>query len=139
MEDKKVLQKKSMRDTAYELMLKKKKPMTFEKLWNEVSEILGLSPEAKTTKISDFYTQITLDGRFIFLEENTWDLKARHTFDKISIDMNDIYADIDDEEIELEDDTFVGDEIDRLVAEEEKDDDEEEEVIPLVVEEEEEY
>ena len=34
---------KSMRDIAFDLLSKKKNPVTFEKLWREVSEILGLT------------------------------------------------------------------------------------------------
>ena len=52
-----------------------------------------------------FYTNITLDGRFITVGENNWDLRSRHKFSDVHIDMNDIYAD-DEEEAseELEED-----------------------------------
>ena len=48
---------------------------------------------------------ITLDGRFITVGENNWDLRSRHKFSDVHIDMNDIYAD-DEEEAseELEED-----------------------------------
>ena len=49
-----------------------------------------------------FYTNITLDGRFITVGENRWDLRSRHKFDEVHIDMNDIYA--DDEEDTSDDD-----------------------------------
>ena len=59
----------------------------------------------KDDKESLFYTNITLDGRFITVGENNWDLRSRHKFSDVHIDMNDIYAD-DEEEVseELEED-----------------------------------
>ena len=47
-----------------------------------------------------------LDGRFVTLGENEWDLRSRHTFDKVHIDMKDVYNEddipSDDLEEELE-------------------------------------
>lgn len=42
----------------------------------------------KNEKESLFYTNITLDGRFITVGENNWDLRSRHKFDEVHIDMN---------------------------------------------------
>lgn len=103
--------KKSMIDVAYELMLKKKKAIDFQKLWKEVSEVKGYTQEEVDEKQSLFYTSITLDGRFITTGENKWDLRSRHKFEDVHIDMNDIYADPEEEEIEPEeeDDGLVED------------------------------
>ena len=60
--------------------------------------------EEKNEKESLFYTNITLDGRFITVGENNWDLRSRHKFDEVHIDMNDIYTDEDEESEEVEDD-----------------------------------
>jgi hypothetical protein len=54
--------------------------------------------------ISNFYTNLTLDERFVLLEDNTWDLRERQSFDKVHIDMNDVYSEIDEEEKELKED-----------------------------------
>ena len=88
----------SMLDVAYSLMLKKKKAVDFYKLWTEVCEIKGYTEEEASERQSLFYTNITLDGRFITVGENQWDLRKRHKFQNVHIDMNDIYA--DDEETE---------------------------------------
>ena len=95
----------SMVDIAFDLMKKKKKPVDFYKLWQEVSEIKGFDEDQKVANESLFYTNITLDGRFITVGENNWDLRSRHKFSDVHIDMNDIYAD-DEEEAseELEED-----------------------------------
>lgn len=88
----------SMVDVAYELMKKKKKEVEFAKLYKEVSEIMGFSEEEAEEKESLFYTNITIDGRFITVGENRWDLRERHKFENVHIDMNDIYADYQDDE-----------------------------------------
>lgn len=95
----------SMVDVAFGLMTKKK-PVDFYKLWQEVSEIKGFNQEDKDENESLFYTNITLDGRFITVGENRWDLRSRHKFDEVHIDMNDIYA--DDEEDASEEDSDDG-------------------------------
>ena len=45
----------------------------------------------------------TLDGRFITVGENNWDLRSRHTFSEVHIDMNDIYADEEEPEEDADD------------------------------------
>ncbi len=103
----------SMLDIAYSLMSKKKKPVDFYKLYAEVSEIKGFTQEEAEDHQSLFYTNITLDGRFITVGENQWDLRSRHKFEDVHIDMNDIYAD-DSEDADVN-------------ADEEEDEDEEDE------------
>lgn len=101
---------KSMVDVAYDLMSKKKKAINFYKLWQEVCEIKGLSDEDSEEKESLFYTNLTLDGRFITTGENNWDLRTRHKFSEVHIDMNDIYADEEESEEPEEDvDTTIED------------------------------
>ena len=92
--------KGSMIDVAYALMLKKKKAISFQKLWQEVSEVKGFTKDQELEKQSLFYTNITLDGRFITVGENQWDLRSRHKFEEVHIDMNDIYVEVEEEEIE---------------------------------------
>ena len=84
---------KSMKDIAFDLLSKKKNPVAFNKLWKDVSEVLGLSEEEAASKIGTFYTHITLDGRFVLLENNTWDLRSRQKSEKWKIDMNALYKD----------------------------------------------
>ena len=63
----------SMVDVAFDLMKKKKKPVDFYKLWQEVSEIKGFNAEEKEENESLFYTNITLDGRLITESCRWWD------------------------------------------------------------------
>ena len=103
MEANTIISKKSMVQAAYELMRKKKKPITFAKLWNETSQVLGLTSEQAEELISEFYTELTLDGRIVTLGENIWDLRERNTYDKVHIDMNDVYGEDEEEEEESKD------------------------------------
>ena len=101
---------RSMVDVAYELMSKKKNAeilrLSQERELN-LKEIINNpmnNQKEKDEKESLFYTNITLDGRFITIGENNWDLRSRHKFDEVHIDMNDIYTDEDEESEEVEDD-----------------------------------
>ncbi len=122
------MNKMSLIEIAYNLLKKKKNPYDFYKLWEEVRQVAGLETEEAMTKMSGFYTQLILDGRFVTLGENKWDLRVRHTFDKVHIDMNDIYA---------EDEELLADEYDddELSEDDEEDEDKEDEDDDLVDEE----
>ena len=123
--------KRSMVEVGYELLVKKQGPQKFGKFWGEVSEVLGLDEDEANEYISNFYTNLTLDERFVLLEDNTWDLRERQNFDKVHIDMNDIYSEIDEEEKELKEDEEEEDEIYKEYSDEEekevKEDEEEDE------------
>ncbi len=93
---------RSMVEVAYELLSKKQGAQKFVKFWNEVSNMLSMSEEEKEQYISLFYTKLTLDERFVLLEDNMWDLRERQSFDKVHIDMNEIYSELEDEEKERE-------------------------------------
>ncbi len=69
--------KKSMVDVAFDLMTRKKKPVVFLKLWQEVSEIMGFTPAQEEDNIAQFYGDLSLDDRFVNVLENKWDLRVR--------------------------------------------------------------
>ena len=87
----------SMKDVAYSILKDKKEPISFADLFKDVASKLELTPDEAKQKIAYFYTDITLDGRFVDLKDNAWDLRERQTYDKVHIDMNDVYSDIDEE------------------------------------------
>ena len=117
---------KSNLDVAFELVSRKKNPVVFSKLWEEVSQIQGLIEEEAKKRASKFYTALSLDGRFITLGDNTWDLRSRYTFDKVHIDMNEVYTDDSDEvedEDRSEDDYFNDDDEESEDEDEDEDED----------------
>ena len=85
----------SMLELAHEFLNSKPKSVTFKQLWAYVVKQKGFSEEEANKKVSSFYTSLLLDGRFVTLGENKWDLRSRHTFDKVHIDMKDVYSDMD--------------------------------------------
>lgn len=101
---------KSMLDVAYELMTKTHKEVTFTDLYDQIAKTLAMNDDEKKSHIGEFYTELTLDGRFVALTDNGWDLRARHTYDKVHIDVNDVYSDVEegdeDEEDEEEEKAF---------------------------------
>ena len=100
------MNEKSLLDLAYEVISASKGHVTFKALWNKVCKAKGLNEEEADAKVSQFYTNLLLDGRFVNLGDNAWDLRSRHTFDKVHIDMKDVYSDVEsstgDEEEEIE-------------------------------------
>ena len=89
----------SMCNVAYEILKEVNEKVAFNALWETVCDKLGINEEDKKNLISNFYTQLTLDGRFMFLDENYWDLRINHTFDEFSDDSYDSYSD-DEEDVE---------------------------------------
>ena len=87
--------KRSLIEYAYEFVSSKKGSSTFADIWAYVVEKAELSEEEASNRISKFYTNLMLDGRFVTLGENVWDLRTRHTFDKVNIDMKDVYSDVE--------------------------------------------
>ena len=43
--------------------------------------------EEANKKAGQYFTNMMLDGRFVTLGENEWDLRSRHTFDKVHIEI----------------------------------------------------
>lgn len=84
-----------MLELAHEFLDSKPKSVTFKQIWAYVVKQKGFSEEEANKKVSSFYTSLLLDGRFVTLGENKWDLRSRHTFDKVHIDMKDVYSDMD--------------------------------------------
>lgn len=96
-------QNKSMLDVAYEIMSKAKGVMTFADLYAQVVAILEMNEDDKNSHLGEFYTELTLDGRFVAFTDNTWDLRARHTYAKVHIDANEVYSDLEESDEDAED------------------------------------
>ena len=113
---------RSMTDVAYQLLSKKKNSVTFNKLWDEVSQIMGYSENVAERKIASFYTSMMLDNRFTSLGNNKWDLRSRHTYNETHFDTSAIVLE-DDNIDELDElDSFEEDaEVEKVPFEESND------------------
>lgn len=89
---------KSMIETAYDIVSSKKRAIAFSKLWEDVSKQTG----ANEDMIAQLYSDLTLDGRFVQLKDNKWDLKARRKFSESHIDLSEIELEEDEPEEEYE-------------------------------------
>lgn len=91
-------QKKSMIDEAYAIVKGDPKVFTFKELYDLVALNLEMSDEQKMKNIGEFYTELTIDGRFVALGDNTWDLRERHTYEKSHDEsINEVYNEVDDD------------------------------------------
>ncbi len=110
--------KKSMIETAHQVLSDQKHPMPFLELWNIVAREMGFTPSQQDDNIAQFYSDLSLDGRFANLKGNSWDLRKRqssaHTIvdtDSISVEDDDVpEEDEDSEEIIESDDEDEDDE-----------------------------
>ena len=95
---------KSLLDHAYDYVSGQNQPSKFQDIWAYCVKEAGLTPEEAAQKVSRFYTNLMLDGRFVTLGENQWDLRVRHKFEKVHIDMSEVYSDVEtyDEDSEEE-------------------------------------
>lgn len=97
---------KSFIEYAFDLVSASKKPVPFKTIWEHVKKAAELSDELAAKKVGQFYTNMLLDGRFVNLGDNQWDLRERHTYDTVHIPMGDVYSDVessdDDSEEEAE-------------------------------------
>ncbi len=96
----------SHKDITYYILEEDGKMNTAD-LFKKVVTVLELPNKTFEEKIGDYYTLLTTDKRFILLEDGCWDLRSRHTSDKI---VKIVEEDEDDEEDEeIKEDTLLPD------------------------------
>ncbi|WP_017186206.1 DNA-directed RNA polymerase subunit delta [Alkalibacillus haloalkaliphilus] len=72
----------SMIDIAYEIMLEENQAKNFQDIFKLVAEARDFSEEEKQQFISQFYTDLNIDGRFLSVGSNLWGLKHWYPFDQ---------------------------------------------------------
>lgn len=92
-----------MVNVAFDLMSKKKKPVTFLKLWEDVATMMGYTQQQEEDNIAQFYSDMSLDERFVCVGDNKWDLRSRHTFNEVVIDTDELLIEETDEDGVYED------------------------------------
>ena len=114
----------SYTDLTCILLTENKKPMSTSEIFKKICEILGYSDAEYSEKIGDYYTSLTIDKRFVLLDDAKWDLRKNHAVElKVEDDEEeeteeeeienneeeeetdeDIETAIDDEDIDTDDD-----------------------------------
>ena len=104
---------KSLIDYAYEVLESSKEPVSFKVLFDKAVALskLELTPDEIRHKMSSLYTQLSLDGRFIILTDNNWDLRSRHVYAQTHIDIDDAYSDDEVEEYDAEEAELLREEL----------------------------
>ena len=78
------------------LLLNEKPKQNTAELFRQIVDALELPKSVFESKIGDYYMMLTTDKRFILLEDGYWDLRSRHTSDKI------VKIEEDDDELDQE-------------------------------------
>lgn len=113
------------------LLLEEKGKQTTPDLFKKIIKLLDLPDTTFDNKIGDYYTSLTTDKRFILLEDGTWDLRSRHTSDKIVK----VEEEEEEEDIETEDEVEEEEEdnFDSIDSDEDDIDDSDDDLKDLVV------
>lgn len=75
----------SYKDITNLILENEKKGINTLELFTKIVKLLELPVSTIENKIGDYYTSLTTDKRFI-LVDGLWDLRKRHTSDKIIVD-----------------------------------------------------
>lgn len=112
------------------LLLEEKGKQKTADLFKKIIKLLELPESTFDQKIGDYYTSLTTDKRFILLEDGKWDLRSRHTSDKIIKVMDEDDEEEEETEEELEEETVDYDSID---SDEDDLDDDDDDLKDLVI------
>ena len=98
----------SNKDITNLILEESKKSKNTADLFKKIIELLELPASTFEKKIGDYYTSLATDKRFILLEDGTWDLRSRHTSDKVIkiAEEDDEDEEETEEQEEMEDDSL---------------------------------
>lgn len=104
-----------------ELILKEStKSLNTKDVFKKICELLDFSDSEYADKIGDFYTSLTTDKRFVFLDTNEWDLREKHPVDIVLEE--DEEEDIEEEDIEEIEEEIEEENIDAVIEDDDLDD-----------------
>ena len=109
-----------MIEVAFQVLTNNGSAMPFVELWKQVSQEMGFTQTQFEDNIAQFYTDLSLDGRFLNMSQNTWDLRSRHTYSESVMDTDSIA--IDEDEADEDDSELIEDELDEVEKEIEEED-----------------
>lgn len=130
------LQLLSYTDLTYKILKEEKETLNTPAIFRRICDLLGYSDEEYAEKIGDYYTSLTIDKRFVMLENGEWDIRDNHV---LNISLED---DEEEEEIESEDEEETEDDenleeneedIDSVIDDDDLDDDVDDDIDDLAV------
>lgn len=97
---------KATLEIAYEILLEKH-PLPFYELWEKVCQRQQFTKEQCFNLLSRFYTNLTLDARFVNGGDNIWDLRIFRKSTELRLELNEVYSDIDESDEDIEEKTLL--------------------------------
>ncbi len=139
------LTEESLINLAYAILNEKRASVSFNDLLTIIQELVGYSDEKMKARLLQFYTDINVDGRFLFNQETGWGLREWYKVEQIEEetapsvkthkkkskaaleDEEDLDEDLEEEDIDFEEDyeEFVEDDLEKEDEDKEIDFDEE--------------
>lgn len=77
------LKEMSLIEVAYEILSERKQTVSFQGLVSEIAQLQDRTMEEINMQISQFYTDLNVDGRFSTTGENNWGLKDWYPVDQV--------------------------------------------------------
>ena len=108
----------SYTDLTYKILKEEKKTLNTPTIFHTICDLLGYTDTDFEDKIGDYYTSLTIDKRFMMLENGEWDLREHHSvdinFEDEIVDeeetdeeeVEETEEDIDNEELDVEEDSL---------------------------------
>jgi DNA-directed RNA polymerase subunit delta len=103
----------SYTDLTYMLLKENKKPMNTPSIFREICNLLGYTDDEYASRIGDYYTSLTIDKRFVLLDNAEWDVRDHHSVELV--------LDEEDDEDSIEEETEEED-IDAIIEDDDLDD-----------------
>lgn len=125
----------SYKDIAFKFLESDKKGINTLDLFTRIVNILELPSSTIENKIGDFYTSLATDKRFILID-GLWDLRSRHTSDKIivdSIEDEDTFLEETKDDVEFVEDEYDDEYTDDSLISDDFDDSDDDDLSDLVV------
>lgn len=101
----------SYTDLTYMLLKENKKTMTTPAIFKLICDLLDYTDGDYASKIGDYYTSLTIDKRFVLLDNAEWDIRDNHKIDIVVDDDEDEDESLESDE-EDNDDIEENDDID---------------------------
>lgn len=116
------LAEESLINLAYAILNDKRASVSFNDLLTIIQELVGYSDEEMKARLLQFYTDINVDGRFLFNQETGWGLREWYKVEQIEEetapsvkthkkkskaaveDEDDLEEDLDEEDIDFDED-----------------------------------
>jgi len=136
------LAEESLINLAYAILNEKRASVSFNDLLTTIQELVGYSDEEMKARLLQFYTDLNIEGRFLFNQETGWGLREWYKVEQIEEetapsvkthkkkskaaleDEDDLDEELDEEDIDFDEDyeEFVEDEDDIDEEDEDKED-----------------